>query len=102
MAVGWWAKSSTTVTPAAMPRNSCRRLTPRNRWLARAITGKGTPMRVAAATTPIRFSRLYAPGSPVSIVPTTVPWLAMRTSERPPTPRRLISKVQSASKPGRA
>ena len=29
IAVGWWAKSSTTVTPRATPRTSCRRRTPR-------------------------------------------------------------------------
>ena len=104
MAVGWWAKSSTTVTPAAMPRNSCRRLTPRKRWLARAIAGerhaeaggRGDDRRSGSRGCRRRAGRSRACRRTRALVGRCAARL------RPPSVRPLTSKLQSAGKPGRA
>jgi hypothetical protein len=55
-AVGWCAKSSSTVTPPASPTTSCRRRTPRKLASPCSRAGAGTPRATHAATAPTAFS----------------------------------------------
>ena len=48
-AVGWWAKSSMTSTPAASPAISCLRRTPRKVAMAARITDGLNPISLAVA-----------------------------------------------------
>ena len=83
-AVGWWAKSSITVTPPSTPRTSWRRFTPRKASSPAAISANDSPSRVAAAATPSAFSTLWAP-------PT-----ASRTGPRSRPPRTSRKRAPSA------
>jgi hypothetical protein len=94
---GWWAKSSTTVTPPARPRTSWRRFTPPKAASPAAISAGERPSAVAAAATPSAFSTFWAPP--------TGRWTAVsgaprRTSvKRAPSAANLRSRA-SQSAPG--
>ncbi len=61
IAVGWWAKSSSTCTPLTSPRSCMRRFTPLNRESASMAFSNGTPKATAALMAACALVRLWAP-----------------------------------------
>ena len=61
--VGWWAKSSATVTPSNLPSTSKRRCTPVNFPRVEQITSGATPRQWAAAAAATAFIMLCSPGT---------------------------------------
>ena len=98
-AVGWWAKSSTTVTPRPVPSSSRRRLTP---WKPAEGGGdlrpRRRPSRRAAAQTARALATLWPParGSVIS----TSPASASRTRKRLPSGSSSMPSSGWTSLPG--
>ncbi len=61
IAVGWWAKSSITVTPPTSARTSSRRLTLRKVASASAMAAAGMPCPAASAAAAVAFMALCSP-----------------------------------------
>ncbi len=84
-AVGWWAKSSMTVTPPTVPTTSWRRRTPRNSASAAAASSHPMPTSRATRRTPSALRALIAPGG----------WSTSRQTARPPS--RTVKRVAPSS-----
>ena len=100
MAVGWWAKSSYTVTPPTVPTASSRRFTPLKRSQARrraSSASRPTAWPTASAASALRT--LCAPSSGTSNVPSAAP--RCRTLKRVPAggTREVVAR---ASRPRRS